>query len=105
MADRCELFFFRHVGAGGNNHFFRADMKVVTGAGSFLHSFVAPPRCDVRFIGPLVIREAGVAIDAENAFSAGRTCESAKSIIASLILRMMASIGSRSSASNCCFRG
>jgi hypothetical protein len=71
VANGCQLIFLRHVRAGGNDHAFRADLEVVTGAGCFVETSVSPPRGDVRFVGALVVTEARIAIDAEEGFFRG----------------------------------
>jgi hypothetical protein len=71
VADRGELFLLRHVGAGGDDDFFRADVEVVARARGLVEAGVRPPCGDVRFVGALVIAEARVAIDAEKALLGG----------------------------------
>jgi hypothetical protein len=87
VADGGELFLLRHVSAGGDDDFLGADMEVVASTGGLVEASVRPPGGDVRFIGTLVIAEARVAV------------------IASVILRTMASMGSFSSVSKMVLRG
>ena len=68
VADGGELFFLGHIGAGRDDHFLGADVKVVAGARGLLQALVRPPRGDVGFIGALVGREARVAINPEERF-------------------------------------
>jgi hypothetical protein len=84
VADGGELLLLRHVGAGGDDHFFGGNVEVEARAGGLVEAGMRPPGGDVVFVRALVVGEAGVAIDAEEDFSAGRTCSGAKSSMASV---------------------
>jgi len=54
VADLGELLLLRHIGAGGDDHFFGADMEVVAGTRGFLQTLMRPPRGYVGFVRTLV---------------------------------------------------
>ena len=71
MADLRQLFLFGHVGARSDDHFLRADVKVVACAGGLLQALVRPPCSDVRFVRALVGGEARVAVNPKERFLGG----------------------------------
>jgi len=70
-ANGKELFALGHIHAGGDDEFGRGEVEEEAAPGGFFKAVAGPPGGDLVFVGGLVVREAGVAVDPHHALRRG----------------------------------